>query len=34
MGWITTTVAETLAEKFLKINEYKRLEVAGDLSIL
>jgi L-asparaginase len=34
MGWITPTVAETLADKFLKITEYKRLEVAGDLSIL
>lgn len=34
MGWITTTVAETLAEKFLRINEYQRLEVAGDLSII
>ena len=34
MGWISTTVAETLAEKFLTINEYKRLEVAGELSLL
>jgi L-asparaginase len=34
MGWITPTVAETLADKFLRISEYKRLEVAGDLSIL
>jgi L-asparaginase len=34
MGWITPTVADTLAEKFLKINEYKRLEVAGELSII
>ena len=34
MGWIIPTVAETLAEKFLKINDYNRLEVTGELSIL
>ena len=34
MGWISPTVAETLADKFLKINDYKRLEVIGELSIL
>ena len=34
MGWISPTVAETLAEKFLKINDYNRLEVTGELSIL
>lgn len=34
MGWISTTVAETLAEKFLKITDYKRLEVTGDLSLI
>ena len=33
MGWISPTVAETLAEKFLKINDYNRLEVTGELLI-
>lgn len=34
IGWISTTVAETLGETFLTIDQYKRLEVAGDLSII
>ncbi|MBL1209555.1 asparaginase [Geminocystis sp. GBBB08] len=34
MGWITPTVAENLGDKFLHIDDYKRLEVAGELSLL
>lgn len=34
LGWISPRIAETLGEKFFKINEYKRLEVVGELSIL
>jgi len=34
MGWISPTVAENLGEKFLRIDDYKRLEVAGDCSLL
>lgn len=34
MGWITPSVAETLAEKFMEINQFKRLEVVGELSML
>lgn len=34
MGWITPTVAENLGEKFLRIDDYKRLEVAGELTLL
>ena len=34
MGWISPTVSETLAEKFMTLSEYKRLEVMGELSLL
>lgn len=34
MGWITPAVAETLAEKFMKLSTHKRLEVIGELSFL
>ncbi|XHU96694.1 MAG: asparaginase [cyanobacterium endosymbiont of Rhopalodia gibba] len=34
MGWITPSVAETLAEKFMSLNNCKRLEVIGELSII
>lgn len=34
MGWITPSVAETLAEKFLNINNYQRLEVIGELQMI
>lgn len=34
MGWITPTVAETLAETYLNLGTYKRLEVLGELSLL
>jgi len=33
MGWISPSVAETLAENFMKLSEFKRLEVVGELSI-
>lgn len=34
LGWLTPSVADTLAEQFLKIDDYKRLEVEGELSML
>ena len=34
MGWISPTVAETLAEKFMKLSEYKRLQPIGELTML
>lgn len=34
MGWITPSVSETLAESFLTLSTYKRLEVLGELSML
>ena len=34
LGWLTPSVAESLAEQFLKIDDYKRLEVVGELSML
>ncbi|NCO73698.1 MAG: asparaginase [Cyanobacteria bacterium] len=34
LGWITPTVAQNLGDKFLRIDDYKRLEVAGELSFL
>ncbi|BAY88435.1 MULTISPECIES: asparaginase [unclassified Tolypothrix] len=34
MGWITPSVAESLAEKFMILGKYKRLEVVGELSLL
>ncbi|OKH24604.1 asparaginase [Chroogloeocystis siderophila] len=34
MGWISPSVAETLAESFMTIGKYKRLEVIGELSML
>ncbi|NJR50345.1 MAG: asparaginase [Leptolyngbyaceae cyanobacterium CSU_1_3] len=34
MGWITPSVAEALAETYVTIGRYKRLEVVGDLSML
>ncbi len=34
MGWITPSVAEAMAEKFMTLGKYKRLEVIGELSIL
>lgn len=34
MGWITPSVSETLSETFMKLANYKRLEVIGELSML
>jgi L-asparaginase len=34
MGWISPSVSETLAEKFMKVGDFKRLEVIGELSML
>ena len=34
MGWLDPTAAETLADKFLTLNDFKRLEVLGELSIV
>ncbi len=34
MGWITPTIAQNLEDKFFRIDDYKRLEVIGDLSII
>ncbi len=34
MGWISPTVAETLAETFMEFGKFKRLEVIGELSML
>ncbi|MFN6572218.1 asparaginase [Nostoc minutum NIES-26] len=34
MGWVSPSVAESLAEKFMTLGKYKRLEVVGELSLL
>jgi L-asparaginase len=34
MGWISPSVSETLGEKFMKLSNFKRLEVVGELSML
>ena len=34
MGWISPMVSETLGEKFMKLSNFKRLEVVGELSML
>lgn len=34
MGWLSPSVAETLAETFMILSNYKRLEVVGDMSLL
>lgn len=34
MGWISPSVSETLSEMFMKLSNYKRLEVIGELSML
>lgn len=33
-GWITPAIAESLAETFLTLNDFKRLDVIGELSLL
>ncbi|AFZ50523.1 asparaginase [Dactylococcopsis salina] len=34
MGWITPTMSDSLAEKFMSLSEYKRLEVVGELGFV
>jgi L-asparaginase len=34
MGWLSPQSAETLSETFMTLNEFKRLEVRGELSML
>ena len=34
LGWISPTIAENLAEKFVNISQYKRLEVTGELTMV
>lgn len=34
MGWITPVVSESLAEQFMELSAYKRLEVIGELKML
>ena len=34
MGWITPTIAQNLEDKFFRIDDYRRLEVEEELSIL
>ena len=34
MGWISPTVSESLAEKFMTLDEQKRLDVVGELSFV
>lgn len=34
LGWISPTIAEKLAEKFMKLSEHKRLEVVGELAMV
>ncbi len=33
LGWLSPSVAETLAEQFIRIDEYKRLEITGELTL-
>ena len=34
MGWITPSIAENLADKFMKISDHKRLEIVGELAMI
>jgi L-asparaginase len=34
LGWITPAIAETLSERYLTLNSFKRLEVWGELSMV
>lgn len=34
LGWLTPAVSETLAEKFMVLSNFKRLDVVGELSLL
>ena len=31
LGWMSPTIAESLAETYMTLNEFKRLEVVGEL---
>jgi len=33
LGWLSPSVAETLDDRFLRIDDYKRLEIAGELTM-
>jgi L-asparaginase len=34
LGWISPSTAQSLAEKFMNLGKYKRLEIVGELSLL
>jgi len=34
MGWITPAMSDNLAEKFMTLDEHKRLEVVGELTLV
>ncbi|MGF1536137.1 MAG: asparaginase [Elainellaceae cyanobacterium] len=34
LGWISPTAAETLADSFMNLGDYKRLDVAGELTMI
>ncbi|HLO86164.1 MAG TPA: asparaginase [Nostocaceae cyanobacterium] len=34
LGWISPSAAQSLAEKFMNLGKYKRLEIVGELSLL
>jgi L-asparaginase len=34
LGWISPSVAQSLAERFMYLGQYKRLEIIGELSLL
>ncbi len=34
MGWITPAMSDSLAEKFMRINQFKRLEAIGELTFV
>ncbi|WP_088892577.1 asparaginase [Leptolyngbya ohadii] len=34
MGWLSPTIAETLTENFMTLDNFKRLEVVGELALL
>ncbi len=34
LGWITPSMADSLAERYLELSDYKRLEVLGELSLV
>ncbi|MGF1494880.1 MAG: asparaginase [Microcoleaceae cyanobacterium] len=34
MGWLSPAIAETLAEQYMTLTEFKRLEVVGELSMI